>query len=196
MAAIDPTETLEHTGVTSEVAPPRATLKLVYDPSGPGSPTSSQAEDDEEDTLRRLLRADDDGDDEEEDEDDIDDEESSNEEKNGGPSDPSKSKKARKRAAVAQLLESLAEPGENDMDLDEKPKVNGVEARKLDKGKGKAIDTLAKDDEDLDEEEGSDSTDGLEEIVVCTLDAEKVKTSASHYFESASNLSSELSTAP
>ena len=47
MAAIDPSASLEHTGTADKAQTPRATLKLVYDPSGPGAQDgSSDAEDD------------------------------------------------------------------------------------------------------------------------------------------------------
>jgi FK506-binding nuclear protein len=65
---------------------------------------------------------------------------------NGGPSDPSKSKKARKNAAVEQLKQALAD--EDNMEVDGSNGINGVSS-KSNKGKAKATG----DEEESDDEE-------------------------------------------
>ena len=173
MAAIDPSATPEHTGTVNGDAPARATLKVVYDPSGPAEDDSEDS-DEKDDYLRKLLAS---ADGDSEDEDDEDDEESSSddEEANGGPSDPSKTKKARKEAAVQEMMKALAEQNDSDdeMDVDGLPGANGI-SKKVDKGKGKATDEDLEDDAS---EVDSEDVDGLEELVLCTLDPEKVKPS-------------------
>ena len=177
MAAIDPSAEPEHTGTANGNVPARATLKVVYDPNGTGEEDDSEESEDEQEYLQKLLA----GDDSEEDEDDEDEDEyessSDDEEKNGGPSDPSKTKKARKEAAVQEMMKALAEQNDSDDETDEDnlPGVNGFAKRpKVDKGKGKAT------DEDLEEDDSKDgseeSLDGMEEVVLCTLDPEKVNT--------------------
>lgn len=98
--------------------------------------------------------------DSDEDSDDSD-EDSSEDESNGGPSDPAKLKKAKEAAA----LKALEEEGEDDVEGGENIK---AAISKLIKGKDKAL-----DDDDDEGSENSDS-DELEEVVVCTLDPEKV----------------------
>ena len=178
MAAIDPSAEPEHTGIVNGNAPARATLKVVYDPNGPSEEDGSEESEDEEEYLKKLLAGGDseDDDDEDEDENDDDDESSSDdEEKNGGPSDPSKTKKARKEAAAQELLKALGEQSdsEDEMDVDNIPGLNGFAKKLKDKkGKGKATDEdLEEDDSEDDSEEAQD---GLEEVVLCTLDPEKV----------------------
>lgn len=172
MAAIDPSAAPEHTGTLNGDTRPRAILKLVYDTNLGEDSDSEEASDDEEEYLKALLAGRESEDDDEDDESSSDDEE-----KNGGPSDPSKTKKARKEAAVQQMMKALAEAqndSEDEMDVDESPRVNGTSKKtKVDKGKGKAV---AEDleDESLGENETEDSMDGMEEVVVCTLDPEKV----------------------
>ena len=173
MAAIDPSAKPEHTGTANGIVPPRATLKMVYDPSGPGDDNSDNSE--EENYLQALLEGQEsDGLSDEDDED----ESSDDEDNNGGPSDPSKSKKARKEAAAQQLIKALVEKNEGDdsegeMEVDESPKVNGVLAGAVaSKGKGKAkIEDIERDE---DEDDSESATDGMEEVVLCTLDPEKV----------------------
>ncbi|KAL9600721.1 MAG: hypothetical protein Q9219_002962 [cf. Caloplaca sp. 3 TL-2023] len=160
MAAIDPSAEPEHTGAVNGDSTPRATLKLIYDRNGPVEDDDSEADgEDGEDTsdfLRAMLQ----GNDSEEDESSSDDEEI-----NGGPSDPSKSKKARKQAAAEQLMKALAEnEGEDELDVDG---LNGVPSKKRNKGKGKAM--SVEDEEDSEEDDESN----LEEVVVCTLDPQK-----------------------
>ena len=171
MAAIDPSAPPEHTGSVNGDAPARATLKVVYDPSGPEEDESEDS-DEKDDYLRKLLAS---ADGDSEDEDDEDDEESSSddEEANGGPSDPSKTKKARKEAAVQEMMKALAEQNDSDdeMDIDGLPSANGI-SKKVNKGKGKATDEDLEDDAS---EVDSEDVEGLEELVLCTLDPEKVK---------------------
>ena len=175
MAAIDPSAKSEHTESANGDIPPRATLKMIYDPSGPSDENSEEDSEEEDEYLRAILegRESDGLSDEDEDE------SSAEEEKNGGPSDPSKSKKARKDAAAQKLLDSLAEQGGNEdgaeeMERDQKSKVNGIiKPAAAEKGKGKA--KVKESDEDNEEiEDITDITDGMREIVICTLDPEKV----------------------
>ena len=174
MAAIDPSATPEHTdtGTLDGETRPRATLKLVYD-TNPGEEEESDEEFDEEDEqLRDLLAGP-----EYVDEDEDDNSSSDDEEKNGGPSDPSKTKKARTEAAMRQMVKALAEAqgdGESEMDVDQSPQINGASTKsKVNKGKGKAV-AGDSEDESLGENDTEDSMDGMEEVVVCTLDPEKV----------------------
>jgi FK506-binding nuclear protein len=104
MAAIDPTEAPEVDEKANGTTAPRATLKIVR--------TQSSDEDDEEDNeeyMRALLA-----------ESDSEEDSESEEEANGGPSDPAKSKKARKQAALEQLMESI-----NNADSDEEMEGQG-----------------------------------------------------------------------
>lgn len=75
------------------------------------------------------------------------------------------------------MMKALAEQNDSDdeMDEDKLPGVNGFAKKsKIDKGKGKATD---EDLEEDDSEDGSEeSLDGMEEVVLCTLDPEKVNT--------------------
>ena len=151
MAAIDPT-------VQALDGPARATLKLIR--------VQDDDEDDEDDDfdpdnieeLRAKLLADgvlgsdDDSEDEE-----------SEDEKNGGPSDPQRSKQA-KRDALQKKLQEDADAEE--MEIDQLSKsVNGS------KGKGKA---LVSDDDDDSEDSDLDDDDEPEELVLYTLDPDKV----------------------
>lgn len=173
MAAIDPSAKPEHTGTANGDAPPRATLKLIYDPHGPGDEDASEEDsEDEEEYLKALLEGRE-SDDEESDEDE---ESSSDDEKNGGPSDPSKTKKARQEAAMQEMMKALADSNdgsEDDVDMDSSPKANGLIKSKSNKGKGKALVDESEDDESEDDSE--DDLDGMDEQVVCTLDPEKVR---------------------
>jgi FK506-binding nuclear protein len=171
MAAIDPSAKPEHTGTADGDAPVRATLKMIYDPSGPGDEEEdSEGSDDEDAYLKALLEGRD-----SEDEEDDDESSSDDEEKNGGPSDPSKTKRARKEAAMKELMDALAEQNESDdeMDVDVSAGANGITTKsKADKGKAKALPGDSKEEDS--EEDSDDSLDGMEELVVCTLDPEKV----------------------
>ncbi|KAL8729500.1 MAG: hypothetical protein Q9181_004981 [Wetmoreana brouardii] len=166
MAAIDPTAEPEHTGSANGDVPPRATLKLIYDRSSSGDDEDSE-EDSEEaagDILDTLMgQVSDDEDEDEEDESSSDDEDV-----NGGPSDPSKSKKARKQAAAEQLMKALQANGsEDEMEADG---ANGFPPKKRSKGKGRAM--SSEDEEDSEGEEVDDDAD-MEEVVICTLDPQK-----------------------
>ncbi|KAK3309571.1 uncharacterized protein B0T15DRAFT_6761 [Chaetomium strumarium] len=146
MAAIDPAAEPETDGQGNVPSVPRSTLKLYK---------VSADEDEDEDYLERLLGG---GDDDDEDSD------SDDEEVNGGPSDPSKSKKARREAAIKKLLEATKEGSDDEMeDADSKP--NGAK----NKGKAKASD----EDEDSDEESEEGDDVNMEQFVVCTLDTER-----------------------
>jgi FK506-binding nuclear protein len=82
---------------------------------------------------------------------------------------PSKSKKARKAAALQQLMDSIG--GASDEEMEDAP--NGTNGTKLDK-KGKAKAT-SDDEEESDEESDDDEEEiEVEEFVLCTLDPEKV----------------------
>ena len=160
MAAIDPTAAPEFVGSTSGDVPVRATLKLIRErPSSDLDEDSEDGRDYQEKVLNGIGTYDDEEDDSSDDTDD---------EKNGGPSDPTKSKKARREAALEQLKEALAED-DSDVDMG----VNGGDGSKgvvvkSNKGKGKAINGDGMD------EESSDEEDDYEEFVLCTLDPEKV----------------------
>lgn len=147
MAAIDPTAPAE-INPENPSALPRATLKLIRQPTGPS---------DEEDAeyMRALLG----------DSDSEEDSEDSDEEVNGGPSDPAKSKKAQKAAAIKQLMESMKADSDEEM---EDALTNGLSA----KAKGKAP---ATDEDDDDSSESSEDLE-IEEFVICTLDPERVRT--------------------
>ena len=178
MAAIDPSATPEKSDTVNGNTPARATLKLIYDPRGPEEDEDSEGSEDEDEQLRALLGAREA--DEDEEEDDEDDESSSeDDEKNGGPSDPTKTKKARREAAMEQMMKALAdskEESDDDIDMRDAPKVNGVLSKsgsKSNKGKGKA---LGEDADDVEGEEDTESSlEELDEQVVCTLDPEKVR---------------------
>ncbi|KAF2457674.1 hypothetical protein BDY21DRAFT_344545 [Lineolata rhizophorae] len=176
MAALDPTSPPQEFADLPANAPPRATLKLIREPVGAaGSDTDSDYEEgsdsDDSDSgsdveaIKARLASSLAGESSEE---DSDEEGESDEEleKNGGPSDPVKAKKKREEAAARKLKEALEEEG---MDLDgDDVKVNGVngEAKKVNKGKGKAMDLADLEDEDEDSESGFE----MEEYVICTLD--------------------------
>lgn len=150
MAAIDPSAP----ALPNEENPsatPRATLKLIRQPAG------AEDEDDNEDYMRALLNGGDL---------DSDEEESEDEEVNGGPSDPSKSKKAQKEAALKQLLDSMG-GSDSDDEMEDAP-TTGLSA----KAKGKAPATDEDDDEDDDSEDSEELE--IEEFVICTLDPERV----------------------
>ena len=172
MAAIDPSAAPEHTGTVNGDTRPRATLKLVYDTNPGQDSDSDEGSDDEEEYLKALLAGR-----ESEDEDEDDESSSDDEEKNGGPSDPSKTKKARKEAAMLQMMKAIAEgqgDSEDEMNLDESHQVNGLSKKSTaNKGKGKAV-AGDLEDESIGEDDTEDSMDGMEEVVVCTLDPEKV----------------------
>ncbi|KAH7118762.1 hypothetical protein B0J11DRAFT_535211 [Dendryphion nanum] len=166
MAAIDPSAEPQLDETTSV---PRATLKLIrLNPGALGGLDDSDSEDEDDEEydvddikaiqarLRGIIS------DEDEDMSD-DDEDSSEDEKNGGPSDPAKTKKARKAAMTKKLQEELDE-----MELDGLTNGSG-------KGKGKVTDDDDDeiDSDDLEGEDDDDEDDEAEELVLCTLDPEK-----------------------
>lgn len=97
---------------------------------------------------------------------DEDEELSDEEEVNGGPSDPSKTKKPNKLDIVKAIAEQ--ESGDDEDDAEEEAAAKSA-LMKIMKGKGKASD---EDDGELHDDD-EDSLE-LEEIVICTLDPEKV----------------------
>ncbi|USW56048.1 Putative FKBP-type peptidyl-prolyl cis-trans isomerase domain, Nucleoplasmin-like protein [Septoria linicola] len=158
MAAIDPSAEAEG----EEGQPARATLKIIRQTLTEDYSDDEDEEDFDIEELERMLGE---GGDSEEDSDD--------EEANGGPSDPAKTKAARKAAAqkaIAQLIaEQDDEDSEDGMDVDDIP--NGVNGKKKSaKALGKrpaAEDEDSEDDEDLDSDEEGEE---YEEFVICTLD--------------------------
>lgn len=153
MAAIDPSAEPEFE-VGDEKKQPRATLKIVR---VPGELLDDESDESDLDEL--------------EDDEDEDEESSDGEEANGGPSDPSKAKKPSK----LDLVKAIAEADSEDEDEDESDDLEEEAAAKdalmkILKGKAKATGDGDKDDEEDDDFDGLE----LEEIVVCTLDPEKV----------------------
>ncbi|KAL9000636.1 MAG: hypothetical protein Q9169_000672 [Polycauliona sp. 2 TL-2023] len=168
MAAIDPTAEPEHTGTTNGNTPARATLKLIYDRSSQeDDDDDSEGSLDEQDYLKALMEGRESDEDEDEDEED-DVSSSDDEDMNGGPSDPARSRKARKQAAAEQLMKALAETVSDDdeMDIGEP---NGHSGKTRNKGKGKALSEEDEEDSDSGDEDDAD----MEEVVVCTLDPQK-----------------------
>lgn len=104
--------------------------------------------------------------DESDEEDESDEDSEDDDEVNGGPSDKERARQLKKAAAQKALEEAMAEDddeedGDDDDDFDLKAAIS-----KLVKGKGPATD----DDEDDESDEGLD----LDEMVICTLDPERV----------------------
>ena len=165
MAAIDPSAEPEYSGTTNGNTPVRATLKLIRQPIGPVSDDDSESDPGADDYLDKLLNGKDS-------EDEDGDSSSDNEEKNGGPSDPSRQKKAIRRAADKNVQEILADINASDEDMD-KDDTNGDSAKivKLEKGKAKAAEY---EDGDDDSDEGDLDDVDIEEFVICTLDPERV----------------------
>jgi FK506-binding nuclear protein len=159
MAAIDPSAEPDR---EEENQPIRATLKLIKERNVFDSDDDDDEDDDDydEDDIEaikaRLAGVISDEDEDMSDDDDED----SEDEKNGGPSDPTKVKQAKKEAFTKKLQQELDEM----MDIATTNGVNG-------KGKGRADDDS--DSEDL-ELVDSDDEDEHEELVLCTLDPEKV----------------------
>ena len=152
MAAIDPTADPE-----GDSSPPRATLKLIRRPLSEDDDSDDDDDLDSED-MAALLNGHAGGLDTESSEDDSDDEEV-----NGGPSDPSKTKKARKEAAAKAIMEAIQDEAAND-DME----VDGANGKK-DKGKGKIVGKEAL----MDDSEDEDLPD-VEKFVLCTLDPVQV----------------------
>lgn len=172
MAAIDPTESLDNksqaNGTPSFIG---STLRMIRVAE---NEDDSDSDDSDSMDIADLLDGGSDSDD------------SDDEEINGGPSDPSKSPKAKRKAA---LLEALASANE-DMDLDEEPHITAK-----DKGKGKAIDIDESDDSEDSEEDLESEPEGAEEFVLCTLDPAKV-VKISSFFDQTLMSIAELSTNP
>ena len=104
-------------------------------------------------------------DDEDDEDEDDDEEDSDDEETNGGPSDKEKARKL-KEAAALKDMEDDDEEDDDDDDDDEEFDLQAA-ISKLVKGKAPATD---EDDDDDESDEGLD----VDEMVVCTLDPEKV----------------------
>ena len=66
---------------------------------------------------------------------------------------------------------------QDEMDVDASPKLNGV--TKTNKGKGKAFENDVEDVEDDNEDDLEEF--GMEEVVICTLDPEKVRSVLCHW---------------
>ncbi len=151
MAALDPTEPPEADEDGNIPSLPRSTLKLVRK-------RASLDDDLDDDYLQKLMAGS--SDDEDSDEDDDDDE------PNGGPSDKAKSKKAKAEALKKLIAAAEAEGSDDEMD-DGDAKVNG-------KGNKKGKEPATSSDDDDDDESISSSDMEIEELVVCTLDTERV----------------------
>lgn len=149
MAALDPSAVPEFSGSAIDGTTPRATLKLIRQPMGADEDDEDDLDSDEEEHLRALISG------------GGSDDDSSDDEANGGPSDPAKSKKARKQANIDALKEALAGDDSDDMSVEGSKKSS----------KGKAV---ANGDEDSGSEEGSDELEEVEEFVICTLDPASV----------------------
>ncbi|KAK5168791.1 peptidylprolyl isomerase fpr3 [Saxophila tyrrhenica] len=156
MAAIDPSAEPEG----EEGAIPRATLKVIrqtmFDESDDESDDGFDTEE-----MERILAE------------EASDESSDDEEVNGGPSDPSKSKAAKRAAAEKKIKKLLAQDGmdvDDESDDDEMPNgVNGVAKSAKSKGKMPASDS----DEDEGDDTDMDGEEEFEELVLCTLDTSK-----------------------
>lgn len=154
MAAIDPSAVPEYDD-DDDRKQPRSTLKLIRVPA-------ELFDEDSEDS---------DFDDMEEDEDE---ESTDDDEVNGGLSDPKKSKKGASKRVKDALAENEAANGDSEEDEDEDEGDSEDEAAakaallKIMKGKEKA-----NGDEDISDLDEEDSLE-MEEVVVCTLDPEKV----------------------
>jgi FK506-binding nuclear protein len=172
MAAIDPSAEPEG----EDGAVPRATLKvirqaLLADEGMYDDDDDSSDDGFDKDEMERILAGE--ASDESGAEDDSEDD-SEDEEVNGGPSDPTKSKKAKRAAAREKIRELLAEEG---MDIDEadedddEEQINGVNGIVK---SAKAMGKMPASDSDEDEDEDMDDDDDIEEYVICTLDPVKV----------------------
>ena len=165
MAAIDPSAEAE--GDEDEISHPRATLKVMRVPLGEDylsdEDSGSDVDMDEMDAkFGDVEDLDEDGD------------SSDDEDLNGGPSDPTKSKKA-KREAVQKEIEALLE--KEGMDVDDVSDedipngINGNAKSKKAKDKMPAGEDEDEDDSDIDSDEMGGE---VEEFVICTLDPTKV----------------------
>lgn len=164
MAAIDPSADAE--GDEDEISHPRATLKLIRVPIGEELSDEDSGSDIDMDEMDAKFGdiEDVDGEDNSSDDEDV----------NGGPSDPTKSKKA-KREAVQKEIEALLENEgmdvDDDSDEDVPNGINGIAKSNKAKGKMPAGEDGDEDDSDLDsDEEGGE----MDEYVICTLDPNRV----------------------
>lgn len=162
MAAIDPSAEPEFEDADDK-RPARATLKVVRVPDSMFDDSDDDSEDDE-DYLDGLE--------------DDEDESSDDEEVNGGPSE----RKSKKLALLEALANEENEDEDEDMDEDEDEDDDEADEKAIAqlkklmkdaKGKGKALD--GEEDEDDEEEDSDDEAVELDEVVVCTLDPEKVR---------------------
>ncbi|KAI9745334.1 MAG: peptidylprolyl isomerase fpr4 [Claussenomyces sp. TS43310] len=160
MAAIDPSVKAE-TDAANGSSVARATLKIIREPIVPRDDDDEDSDDEE--YMRALLAENDSDSDSSSEEQDEEEEEA-----NGGPSDPAKSKKARKQAALAELLASVTKDSDDEME----DASNGV-VKSSKKGKAKATTEEDEDDEEEDEEDDEDEDVEVEEFIICTLDPEK-----------------------
>lgn len=154
MAAIDPTEEPVYDEDDTEKKSARSTLKIVRVPGDMFGDDEDDSEDDDEMDLLNGL-----GEDSEDDSDE--------EEVNGGPSEP---KKAKADKAEIEEEDDDDEDDEDMKDVSDDDAQAIAALKKIMKGKGKAIDDGSDDDEDDEEEDPLE----LEEVVVCTLDPERV----------------------
>lgn len=150
MAAIDPSVEPENEE-GEEKKTPRATLKLIR------VPAELFDDDDSDDSDYDAIEGD-----------GAEDVDSSDEEEiNGGPSDPSKAKKSNKLDLVKAIAEQESEDDDEEDDSEDEAAAKAA-LMKIMKGKGKAA-----GDEEGSDEDDEDSLE-LEEVVICTLDPEKV----------------------
>ncbi|RYP27438.1 hypothetical protein DL767_007682 [Monosporascus sp. MG133] len=157
MAALDPTEAPEADENGNIPNVPRSTLKIVRQ-------RYSDLDDEIDDEYLKQIMGGSSDSDSDEDEDEEDDDEA-----NGGPSDPAKSKKAKREAALKKLIEAAQDEEDSDEEMaDGDAKTNGKKANK----KGKEPATSSDDDDDDEDEDDEDGLD-MEELVVCTLDTER-----------------------
>lgn len=158
MAALDPSA--ESQGPSD--APLRATLKVFRQSLLDDFEDDEDDDEDDEsfdaDEMDRILA----GEDSESSDDD--------EDVNGGPSDPAKSKKARKEQARKEIKKLLDAEGMDVDDDDEAPNGINGDASKSEKALGK----MPASDEEEDSEIDSDEEGEIEEFVVCTLDTNQV----------------------
>ncbi|KAH9902190.1 hypothetical protein F4778DRAFT_736652 [Xylariomycetidae sp. FL2044] len=150
MAALDPTVPPEADEDGNIPNVPRSTLRLIRK-------RPSLDEDLDDEYLDELMGGSSDDEDEEDDSDD---------EPNGGPSDPAKSKKAKREAALLKLIESAQDDEDSDEEMDG-AKSNGI-AKPSKKGKEPATSSDDEDDESI-----TSSDIELDQHVVCTLDTER-----------------------
>ena len=114
----------------------------------------------------------------------VGDEDTSDEDENGGPSDPEKVKKGKTSDIIKLIAGTAREEDGEDEDEDEEMSEDDAKAAALlkkimkrkGKGKGKALEAVEEEEEDDDELDIDEEDDlEMEEVVVCTLDPEKVR---------------------